>query len=146
MVNSIVIGKSNSDKITLIAKDGYITEIIGGTIKEHGVEKLGKVDLAKAIVKTGLLRKSKVKPRILKKNESEDVFKIAFLDHAGEDVYQFKDADLVVTVGDDTTLIASDILYRFNIPIVGITDGDLDKVVEDGFNCLLYTSPSPRDS
>lgn len=67
MVNSIVIGKSNSDKITLIAKDGYITEIIGGTIKEHGVEKLGRVDLAKAIVKTGLLRKSKVKPRVLKK-------------------------------------------------------------------------------
>ena len=25
------------------------------------------------------------------------------------------------------------ILYRFNIPIIGITDGDLDKVVEDGF-------------
>ena len=148
MVNSIVIGKSNSDKITLIAKDGYITEIIGGTIKEHGVEKLGKVDLAKAIVKTGLLRKSKVKPRVLKKNESEDVFKIAFLDHAGEDVYQFKDADLVVTVGDDTTLIASDILYRFNIPIVGITDGDLDKVVEDGFkakNSIIFEFESGTD-
>ena len=148
MVNSIVIGKSNSDKITLIAKDGYITEIIGGTIKEHGVEKLGKVDLAKAIVKTGLLRKSKVKPRVLKKNESEDVFKIAFLDHAGEDVYQFKDADLVVTVGDDTTLIASDILYRFNIPIIGITDGDLDKVVEDGFkakNSIIFEFESGTD-
>lgn len=148
MVNSIVIGKSNSDKITLIAKDGYITEIIGGTIKEHGVEKLGRVDLAKAIVKTGLLRKSKVKPRVLKKNESEDVFKIAFLDHAGEDVYQFKDADLVVTVGDDTTLIASDILYRFNIPIVGITDGDLDKVVEDGFkakNSIIFEFESGTD-
>ena len=148
MVNSIVIGKSNSDKITLIAKDGYITEIIGGTIKEHGVEKLGKVDLAKAIVKTGLLRKSKVKPRVLKKNESEDVFKIAFLDHAGEDVYQFKDADLVVTVGDDTTLIASDILYRFNIPIVGITDGDLDKVVENGFkakNSIIFEFESGTD-
>ena len=130
MVNSIVIGKSNSDKITLIAKDGYITEIIGGTIKEHGVEKLGKVDLAKAIVKTGLLRKSKVKPRVLKKNESEDVFKIAFLDHAGEDVYQFKDADLVVTVGDDTTLIAS------------------DKVVEDGFkakNSIIFEFESGTD-
>jgi hypothetical protein len=39
----------------------------------------------------------------------------------------------VITVGDDTTLISSDILYRFDIPIIGITDGDLDKVVEDGF-------------
>ena len=29
--------------------------------------------------------------------------------------------------------MAADILYRFNVPIIGITDGDLDKVVEDGF-------------
>jgi hypothetical protein len=41
--------------------------------------------------------------------------------------------DLVLTVGDDTTLLAADILYRFNIPIIGITDGDLDKVVKKGF-------------
>ncbi|WP_427003485.1 DUF2117 domain-containing protein [Methanobrevibacter intestini] len=148
MVNSMVIGKSKSDKVTLIAKDGYITDIIGGTIKEHGVEKLGKVDLEDAIVKTGLLRKSKVKPRVVEKNKSADIFKIAFLDHAGEDVYQFKDADLVVTVGDDTTLIASDILYRFNIPIIGITDGDLDKVVEDGFkakNSIIFEFESGTD-
>ena len=46
---------------------------------------------------------------------------------------KFKDFDLVVTIGDDTSLVASDILYRFNIPIIGITDGDLDKVVEKGF-------------
>ena len=30
-------------------------------------------------------------------------------------------------------MICCDILYRFNIPVIGITDGDLDKVVEDGF-------------
>ncbi len=148
MVNSIVIGKSSSDKITLIAKNGYICDIVGGTIKQHGVEKLGRVDLESAIVKTGLLRKSKVNPRVLEKNKSKDTFKIAFLDHAGEDVYQFRDADLVVTVGDDTTLIASDILYRFNIPIIGITDGDLDKVVEDGFkakNSIIFEFESGTD-
>ncbi len=33
---------------------------------------------------------------------------------------------------DDTTLVAADILYRFNVPIIGITDGDVDKVVEEG--------------
>jgi hypothetical protein len=148
MVNSIVIGKSSSDKITLIAKNGYICDIVGGTIKQHGVEKLGRVDLESVIVKTGLLRKSKVNPRVLEKNKSKDTFKIAFLDHAGEDVYQFRDADLVVTVGDDTTLIASDILYRFNIPIIGITDGDLDKIVEDGFkakNSIIFEFESGTD-
>ena len=39
----------------------------------------------------------------------------------------------MVTVGDDTTLVAGDILYRFGVPIIGITDGDIDKVVEKGF-------------
>ena len=41
--------------------------------------------------------------------------------------------DLIITVGDDTTLLASDILFRFQIPIIGITDGDLDKLVEKGY-------------
>ena len=53
--------------------------------------------------------------------------------HAAEDIYKLKDVDIVVTVGDDTTLVAGDILYRFGVPIIGITDGDIDKVVEKGF-------------
>ena len=132
MVNSVVIGKSTSDRLVLIARDNHIVDIEGGILKEHGLEKLGEVDLDSAIIKTGLLRKAKVNPRILKRRENID-FQVAFLDHAGEDVYKFRNCDVVITVGDDTTLIASDILYRFDIPIVGITDGDLDKVVEDGF-------------
>ncbi len=36
------------------------------------------------------------------------------------------DAQFAVTVGDDTTAIAGDILYRFGVPIIGITDGDFD--------------------
>ena len=132
MVNSVVIGKSTSDKLILVAKDNRIVDIEGGILKEHGLEKLGKVDLDSAIIKTGLLRHAKVTPRVISKNEYEN-FSVAFLDHAGEDVYKFKDCSAVITIGDDTTLISSDILYRFNIPIIGITDGDLDKVVEDGF-------------
>ena len=132
MVNSVVIGKTDSDKLTLIAKDNRIVDIIGGELKEHGLEKLGEVDLDSAIIKTGLLRKAKVTPRVISTDKPND-FKITFLDHAGEDVYKFRDSSVVVTVGDDTTLISSDILYRFDIPIIGITDGDLDKVVEDGF-------------
>ena len=132
MVNSVVIGKTNSDRLVLIAKDNHIVDIVGGELKEHGLEKLGKVDLGSAIIKTGLLRNAKVKPRVLD-NEKPKEFKVAFLDHAGEDVYKFRDSSVVITVGDDTTLISSDILYRFDIPVVGITDGDLDKVVADGF-------------
>ena len=150
-INGIVVGYSNADSIVLIARDGLIVDIINGTIKYHGLEKLGPVDLERVIVKTGLLRKSDdINPRILAHDElylndternlysgeiSEDdhSFKVAYVDHAAYDIYKFKDFDLVVTIGDDTSLVASDILYRFNIPIIGITDGDLDKVVENGF-------------
>ena len=150
-INGIVVGYSNADSIVLVARNGILVDIINGTMKYHGVEKLGPVDLDRVIVKTGLLRKSSdVNPRILSKNDvfisdterlmySEEIsdddysFKVAYVDHAAYDIYKFKDFDLVVTVGDDTSLVASDILYRLNIPIIGITDGDLDKVVEEGF-------------
>ena len=148
LVNGVVIGKSNSDNIALIANNGIITDIEGGSLKKHGVEKLGKINLDSAIIKTGLLRKSEVEPRVLLKEKNNNHLIFAFLDHAGEDVYKYKNADLVITIGDDTTLIASDILYRFNIPIIGITDGDLDKVVEKGFkteNSIVFELESGYD-
>ncbi|KZX16350.1 hypothetical protein MBCUT_09020 [Methanobrevibacter cuticularis] len=143
-VNGVVIGKSTSENVSIVSKNGRIVDIIGGIIKPHGVEKLGSVNISKAIVKTGLLRKFKPNPRIVSKcdfNEisgigntsNENSLRIAFIDHAAENIYNLNNCDLVVTVGDDTTLIASDILYRFSIPVIGITDGDLDKVVEKGF-------------
>jgi hypothetical protein len=175
-VNGIVIGKSKSDNLSLVCKDGEIIDIIGGEIKPHGVEKLGIVDIDKVIVKTGLLRKANPKPRILddvdnkmkgivdvgiginnvdnvnndskvnkynkvnkfnKSNkaniDNKNYLNVAFIDHAAEDIYSLKNFDLAITIGDDTTLVASDILYRFNIPVIGITDGDLDKVVEKGY-------------
>ena len=147
MVNSVVIGKTNSDKLILIAKDNHIVDIVGGELKEHGLEKLGEVNLDSAIIKTGLLRHAKVTPRVISKEKPEE-FKVAFLDHAGEDVYKFRDSSLVITVGDDTTLISSDILFRFDIPVVGITDGDLDKVVESGFkvkNSIMFEVESGFD-
>jgi hypothetical protein len=140
-LNGIVVGKSTSTDVTLIAENGILTQILGGKIKEHGVEKLGKIELERAVVKTGLLRKSRIKPRIIDKNielldTRNSKLNISYLSHAAEDIYKLKDSDLVVTVGDDTTLVAADILYRFRVPIIGITDGDLDRVVEEGFRTV----------
>jgi len=132
-VNGLVVGKSTSKDVTLVVEDGTISRIIGGELKEHGVEKLGEVDLESAIIKTGLLRRSEVVPRVINPCKDSSKFCIAFLNHAAEDVYKLKNVDYVVTVGDDTTLLAGDILYRFGIPVIGITDGDIDKVVENGF-------------
>ncbi|OED30552.1 DUF2117 family protein [Methanosphaera sp. WGK6] len=133
MLNGIIIGKVTSNNLTIISENNQIIEMKGGIIKQHGLEKLGDVDLSKAIIKTGLLRKSEnINPRIIN-HERKDKLKVMFLDHAAEDIYKYKDIDLLVTIGDDTTLLSSDILYRFSIPIIGITDGDLDKVVLKGF-------------
>lgn len=132
-VNGVVVGKSTSSDVILVAKEGIITEIRGGNLKEHGAQKLGKIDLKSAIIKTGLLRRSEVTPRILKSSKNDDKFNVAFLNHAAEDIYKLKHVDMVVTIGDDTTLVAGDILYRFGVHIIGITDGDIDKVVEKGF-------------
>ena len=147
MVNSVIIGKTNSDKLILIARDNHIVDIVGGELKQHGLEKLGEVDLESAVIKTGLLRHAKVTPRVISTNKLNN-FKVSFLDHAGEDVYKFIGSSMVICVGDDTTLISSDILYRFDIPIIGITDGDLDKVVEDGFkvkNSIIFEVESGFD-
>jgi hypothetical protein len=139
-LNGIVVGKSTSKDVTLIAENGNLTQILGGIIKEHGVEKLGKIELDAAVVKTGLLRRSRIKPRIIDRNieliNRHNKLNISYLSHAAEDIYKLKDSDLVVTVGDDTTLVAADILYRFRVPIIGITDGDLDRVVEEGFKTV----------
>ncbi|MBU4535477.1 MAG: DUF2117 domain-containing protein [Euryarchaeota archaeon] len=132
-LNGIVVGKSTSEEVILVSENGTLTGIIGGEIKPHGVEKLGSIDLNKAVVKTGLLRRSNVIPRIIESTSNNSKINISFLNHAAEDVYLLKNADYVVTIGDDTTLVAADILYRFNVPIIGITDGDLDQVVENGF-------------
>ena len=67
-LNGIVVGKSTSSDVTLVAKNGILTHIIGGQIKEHGVEKLGMIELDNAVVKTGLLRRSRIKPRIIERN------------------------------------------------------------------------------
>ena len=141
LVNGIVVGKSISEDVTIVAKDGILTDILGGIIKEHGVEKLGKIDLNNAVVKTGLLRRSRIQPRIIERIKPENYvnnpkLNISYLSHAAEDIYKLKDSDLVVTVGDDTTLVAADILYRFKVPIIGITDGDLDRVVAEGFRTV----------
>lgn len=133
MLNGIIIGRVTDDNLTIIAENDKIIDMEGGIIKQHGLEKLGPIDLKTAIIKTGLLRRNNnIKPRQIKHTPNKQL-KAVYLNHAACDIYDFKDADIICSIGDDTTLLTSDILYRFNIPIIGITDGDLDRVVLEGF-------------
>lgn len=145
LVSGIVIGKAFSSEVSVISENGFIVAIEGGEIKEHGLEKLHNyekrdpVDLAKAWVKSGDLRRSNFFPLQGRKSKvcsGDSVFssrpatgKVVLIDHAAEDTFELAaSAELVVTVGDDTTAIAGDILSRLGIPILGITDGDCDRL------------------
>lgn len=147
LVNGLVIGKALSSGVRIIAENGFITAIEGGEIKEHGLEKLHNyekrdpVDLAGAWVKSGEIRRSNfLLPDAKKQNSSSQksgpiswagagTGKVVLIDHAAENSYELaKGAELAVTIGDDTTAIAGDILFRLGIPIIGITDGDCDNV------------------
>jgi len=76
-------------------------------------------------------RKQRQKPKIKNVGHIQQS-KIAIIDHCAESTFELvKDAGLVITVGDDTTTIAADILTRLGIPVIGIIDGDIDGVLEN---------------
>ena len=135
LVNGVVIGKAESEDIGIVVENGFVKSIEGGIVKVHGIEKLHDyennipIDIRTVWVKSGSLRRSDYTPRIGSGSGSDVGIggKVVMIDHAAEHCFELADgAQLAVTVGDDTTSIAGDILYRLGIPIIGITDGDFD--------------------
>ncbi|MBP7795504.1 MAG: DUF2117 domain-containing protein [Elusimicrobiales bacterium] len=134
LVNGIVIGRSLGREIVFYTDGRSIKQVHGVKIKKHGLEKLerlGGVDIKTAkLASTSMLRKQ----RILVRQEHSFGKGVVFIDHAGMYIYELAaNSAGAVTVGDDTTAIAGDILRRFNIPVIGITDGDGDGLHKGGF-------------
>lgn len=136
-LNGIIIGTATQPGPEIVCKGGSVVELRGGLIKLHGLEKLRnrKIDLFTAKVKTGNIRRTKHRARIKKipsQSPGPPGKTVAIIDHCAESTFELiKGASLVITVGDDTTAIAADILSRLGIPVIGITDGDLDCILED---------------
>lgn len=133
-LNGIIIGTAAQPEPEIVCKGGRVVELRRGIIKLHGLEKLRnrKIDLFTARVKTGDIRRTKHRPRIKKMPSQSPGKTVAIIDHCAESTFELiKGANLVITVGDDTTAIAADILARLGIPVIGITDGDLDCILED---------------
>ncbi|NJD75571.1 MAG: DUF2117 domain-containing protein [Candidatus Methanoperedens sp.] len=133
-LDGIVIGTVINPEPEIVCKDGRVVDVRGINIKHHGLEKLAnrKIDLSNAKIKTGNIRRTLHKPLMKKAEGGISSETVAIIDHCAESTFELvKDAGLVITVGDDTTAIAADILVRFGIPVIGITDGDIDNVLEN---------------
>jgi len=133
-LDGIVIGEVINPDVEIICKDGRIIELRGIKEKTHGLEKLEtrRIDLFTAKVKTGGIRRTRHKTKIGNNAQGRSSQEIAIIDHCAESTFEIvKNAGLVITVGDDTTTIAADILARLGIPVIGIIDGDIDGVLEN---------------
>ncbi len=126
LVDGIVIGRAIGGEVAIGCKGRRLLEARGVKVKPHGLEKLerlGGVDLASAkLASTGVLRAG-ARARVCRRRGKG----VVFIDHASMHVYELAGkAEGAVTVGDDTTAVAGDILRRFGVPVIGITDGDGD--------------------
>jgi hypothetical protein len=132
LADGIVIGRAIGGEIVIECQERHIIKTSGIRIKTHGLEKLdrrGGIDLKSVkLATTSSLRRMEHTPRIMKQAGSG----MAFVEHSAIRVYdQVRNVEGAVTVGDDTTAIVGDILYRFGIPVIGITDGDRDVILEN---------------
>jgi hypothetical protein len=130
LVDGIVVGRALGGEITIECEGRRIIHVRGVKIKPHGIEKLerlGGIDLRTAkLASTASIRRTTHTPRITPLSGKGMVF----VDHAGMHVYDLvRNREGAVTVGDDTTAVVGDILYRFQIPLIGITDGDKDTLL-----------------
>jgi hypothetical protein len=136
VIIGMVLSESRNNSVTLVAKEGKLVKILGGTLIKHNLEKLPPLDLEKEMVKTASVIR-RTKPKRVESDRmhgSVGKKKIACFFYTVETLFpklEQRDADVevAVTIGDDTTSIAGDILKRFGIRMIGITDGDADGLI-----------------
>ena len=127
LVNGFIVGGSLTEDVTLVAEKGRITDLIGGRLDPHGVKKIGEVNLMDATVKTlRVLRRTSPREKAFRKTKKR---RIAALIERAEDVLDVTHAKFIVSIGDDSTAIAGEILSRFGIPVMGVVDGDADGLL-----------------
>ncbi len=128
LINGINIGKVFSDDV-LIIKDDKGLDFKGVKVKKDVLNKIKNFSLKDAkIASTNRFRLRKGN----KKKYTQNKTKIALINHDAFRIYEIiqKGIKGAVTVGDDTTSISGEILWRFSIPIIGIIDDDRDFLIE----------------
>ncbi|MHC1603646.1 MAG: DUF2117 domain-containing protein [Candidatus Syntropharchaeales archaeon] len=131
LVDGIVIGVARCEDVVIIEENGKIVGLEGGNIIEENLLKLDYVTLESAMVKSvGYFREHAPEVKgSFKRDVCED--KVALLFTADRVFEVLERVSGVVTIGDDTTAIVADIANRFDVPVLGITDGDLDGLIPE---------------
>ena len=134
LINKIIVGRAETDDVVVVCENGEILDIKGAKIKRHGIEKLGKIELSEAKIDTIKVLRHVVKKKRMIYPDVKGGKKVAYVEHTGYDVLKLLDEGVcsAVTVGDDTTAIVGDVFCRFGIPIIGITDGDCEGLIQNG--------------
>ncbi len=131
-INGHVIGKAENSKVVIRQTPEGSLVAEGVRTKSTGIERLGHFDMRTAIIRSGHVRRTRAEPRSLVSNGST----ACLIDHCAEEsLFRCREAAYAVTVGDDTSKIASALLFRLGVPVIAITDGDEDGI---SFEELLY--------
>ncbi len=150
-VNGNVIGHALEERVIISIKD-QVPFFQGLRVKETGLDRVKDPwDLDTMLIRGGRIDRSDIIPRC---QEQPTTDQIHIIDHDAEGQFHYIQKEgprpaYAVTIGDDTTHIASCLLYRLNVPILGITDGDEDGImIEDTFHpdsMILRLAPSNDD-
>ncbi len=133
LVNGITVGVAESRNVELIFDDrGYLVEIRGGRIKPEGVERLGRVDPGRVVVKTDRrLRRTEPERKRVRRGPGR-IHRVLLVDHDAErKVEDMRRSDAVVSVGDDTTCVCAELGDRLGVWVVGLVDLDPDGWVRE---------------
>jgi hypothetical protein len=128
-VNGVFVGTVESPDVKAYFKDGRITRLDGVKVKQTGLDRLGSLKAAEARFKSGYIRHKAGPPRDFPARYGKG--NMAVIDHIAFSSLENIGPETVcaLTVGDDTTEVAGDVLARRGIPIIGITDGDRDGIL-----------------
>jgi hypothetical protein len=131
-INGHVIGRAESTEVVIGRSPDGSLMARGVRTKPTGVARLGSFDIRSAIIRSGHVRRTRAEPRSL---ASQGTW-ACLIDHCAEEsLFRCRNAAYVVTVGDDTSKIASALLFRLGVPVIAITDGDEDGI---SYEELLY--------
>ncbi len=127
-INGNVVGRATSSDVTVRLQDGKLF-FENVRVKEHGLQKVKVDDLARAVIRSGSVRRTNARVRAVPPASGD---RLILIDHRAEDsIFRARGARAAVTVGDDTTKISTSLLARLGVPVIGIVDGDEDGICVD---------------